>query len=180
MDYKLIIWTEFKRIFCYATGLRKLAEKNVIPWKKYELLTSIKVEEMIQMINEYYIKLIILDMDGTLKHYKEGLLECNKEWVNQIRDYTNLFILSNANLDYTKEVAEQLDLPFMYYAKKQFSKSFIEVMNLYHVKPENTMVIGDAVIADIYGGKRAGIEKTILLDDMNINRNKINHLIRKY
>ena len=29
MDLKLILWTEFKRIFCYATGLRKLAEKTL-------------------------------------------------------------------------------------------------------------------------------------------------------
>ena len=180
MDAKLLIWTEFKRIFCYATGLRKLAEKMVIPWKRYELLTSIAIEEMIEMIEQYCIRLILLDMDGTLKHYKEGLLECNIEWIDEIRDYTQLFILSNANEKYTKEVANLLDLPYMCSAKKQLSSNFIKVMNEYNVHPNNTMIIGDAIIADILGGQRAGINKTILLDDMNIDRNKINHLVRKY
>ena len=96
MDFKLKCWTELKKIIYYSTGLRKLAEQMIIPWKRYEELTSISIDEMIKIIEDNYIELLIIDMDGTLKHYQDGLLECNKEWINKMKESVKIHIITNS------------------------------------------------------------------------------------
>lgn len=93
--FKLIFWNEFKRIFCYHTRLRNIIEKKTTCWKKYSLLTDIKINEMKKIIKDNNIKVLILDMDGTIKHYKKGLLPCNKKWVEEIKNMSKytLFLM---------------------------------------------------------------------------------------
>ena len=39
----------------------------------------------VPIIKKDKIKTLILDMDGTLKYYKKGLIKENKDWVNRIK-----------------------------------------------------------------------------------------------
>lgn len=178
MDFKLKCWTEFKKVFYYSMGLRKLAEQMIIPWKRYEQLTSIAIDEMVQMIDENYIKLLIIDMDGTLKHYKDGLLECNKEWIEIMKEYVKIHIITNSSETYTKEVADKLDIPYLCSAKKPLPIGFKKILEQEHVDRENVILIGDATVTDIFGAHRAGIEKTILLDDISVKSNKQKQLVK--
>lgn len=174
--FKLIFWNEFKRIFCYHTRLRNIIEKKTTCWKKYSLLTDIKINEMKKIIKDNNIKVLILDMDGTIKHYKKGLLPCNKKWVEEIKKYVKIYIISNANKKMTSEVANLMNVPYINSAKKPSPKGFLKILKEEKITGEEAIVIGDAIICDIIGSKYAGINKSILLDDMNININnkKIN------
>ena len=168
MDFKLKCWTEFKKVFYYSTGLRQLAEQMIIPWKRYEELTSISIDEMIKIIDENYIELLIIDMDGTLKHYQDGLLECNKEWIEQMKEYVRIHIITNSSEMYTKEIAEVLGIPYLCSAKKPLPIGFKKILEQEQVDKDKAILIGDATVTDILGAYNAGINKTILLDDISV------------
>ncbi len=165
---KLYIWNFIKKILCYYTGVRFFAEKFVHPWKKYDRLVDIPTSYIIKVIKEEKIKTIILDMDGTLKHYKKGLLSENKKWVNRLRKYVNIYIVSNANEGYTSEIANELNLPYISKAKKPRYKSFKIVCDNTKSNPNEIIMIGDSIKNDVFGASRAGIKKIILLKDLNI------------
>jgi len=167
-QFQLEFWNEFKKIFCYNTGLRLLYESSVKPWKKYDRLVDIPINEMKEIIRKENIKTIIMDMDGTLKHRKCGLTDENKEWIQSIRDDVNIYIISNANDELTSKIANEIDLPYICKARKPASYGFDKICEMTGATKDQVIVIGDAVRADIMGAERAGISKTILLKDLNI------------
>lgn len=176
MNFDLFVlnfWNEFKKIFCYYTGLRFIASKLIKPWRKYNCITDISINEIKSIIKNNKIKVIIVDMDGTLKHRKIGLLDENKKWISSVKKIANVFIISNANERRTSEIANQLDVPYVHLAKKPSKKGFCKILRNKKVKPKECVMIGDALVADIYGAKRVGIEKTILVKDLNIFYNEL-------
>ncbi len=167
-QFQLDFWNEFKKIFCYHTGVRELCERTVKPWKKYDRLVDIPIEEMKEIIKMEKVKTLIVDMDGTLKYYKLGLLDENKKWIQEIKKIVNIYIISNANESLTSKVANELQVEYVCNAKKPSPYGFEKICKLSNSKKEEVIVIGDAIRADIKGAQRAGIEKTILLKDLNI------------
>lgn len=168
LQIQLNFWNGFKRIFCYYTGLRKIAEKRVTPWKKYDRLTDIPINELKKNIKEDNIKLLLIDMDGTLKYYKKGLIKENKEWVNKIKPYVDICVISNANKELTSKVANELEVKYVHKAKKPSSYGFQKAIDEFKCKNKEVIMIGDAVRADIIGAQKFGIDRTILLKDLNI------------
>ena len=152
----------------FQLNFREYYESRVTPWKRYDRLTDIPVDELKKIIKEENIKLIILDMDGTLKHYKKGLTNENKEWVSKIRNDVNLYIISNANKELTSKVADELKLKYIYKARKPSARGFKKILDDVKCNLDEIIMIGDAVRADIIGAQRFGINKTILLNDLNV------------
>ena len=167
-QFQLNFWNEFKRIFCYHTGLRRVYEYRVTPWKQYDRLIDIPISEMKNIIKEEKIKTLIIDMDGTLKYYKKGLIKENKDWINKIKKYVNVYVISNANKDLTSKVADELEVNYVYSAKKPKPYGFDKICKETNSTPDEVIVIGDAIKADIIGANKYGINKTILLKDLNL------------
>ena len=167
-QFQLNFWNEFKRIFCYHSGLRRIYEYKIKSWKKYDRLIDIPIAEMKNIIKEERIKTLIIDMDGTLKYYKKGLIKENKDWVNEIKKYVNVYIISNANKELTSKVADELNVRYVYSAKKPKTYGFEKICKETESLPNEVIVIGDAIRADIIGANNYGIEKTILLKDLNL------------
>lgn len=167
-QFQLNFWNEFKRIFCYHTGLRRVYEYRVTPWKQYDRLIDIPISEMKNIIKEEKIKTLIIDMDGTLKYYKKGLIKENKDWVSKIKKYVNVYVISNANKDLTSKVADELEVNYVYSAKKPKPYGFDKICKETNSTPDEVIVIGDAIRADIIGANKYGINKTILLKDLNL------------
>jgi len=167
-QFQLEFWNGFKKLFCYNTGLRHLYESKIKAWKNYDRLAQIPINDMKELIKKENIKTLIIDMDGTLKHRKYGLIEENKTWIQNIKDCVNIYIISNANEELTSKVANELNLPYICKAKKPSSYGFNKICELTKANKDEVIVIGDAVRADIIGANKAGINKTILLKDLNI------------
>lgn len=72
-QFQLIFWNEFKKCFCYCSGLRDLSELLAEPWKEYERLTDISIEELGNIIIEEKIKTIILDIGDYFRNQIMGL-----------------------------------------------------------------------------------------------------------
>ena len=123
---------------------------------------------MKNIIKEENIKTLIIDMDGTLKYYKKGLIKENKDWVNKIKKHVNVYVISNANKELTSKVSDELNVKYVYSAKKPKSYGFEKICKETNSLPNEVIVIGDAIRADIIGANKYGIEKTILLKDLNL------------
>ena len=167
-QFQLDFWNEFKKIFCYKTGLRKFVESHAKPWRKYDRLTDISVDELKDIICSENIKVLLLDMDGTVKHYKKGLISENKEWVDSLKESVKIYLMSNANKSLTSKVADELKVDYIHSAKKPLLKSYQYVAQMENCNPSEMIAIGDAILFDIKGAERFGIDKTILLKDLNI------------
>ena len=169
---KLNIWHFIVKVCCYSTGIRYILDKFVNPWKRYKRLVDIPTEYLKQIIEEEKIKVLVLDMDGTLKHYKKGLLAENVEWVNEIRKYVRIYISSNANKKYTSKVADELRLPYVYKAKKPRSKGFKIICEKEKCSSDEMILIGDSIMVDFIGAKNFGIKRIILLNDLSFLKNR--------
>lgn len=111
------------------------------------------------------IKALILDVDNTLIDYYKNLEKETIQWAETLKkDGIKLYILSNSNKkEKVKNVAEKLEVPYEYFAKKPFKKGFLKIQKILNIKPENIGVVGDQIFTDVIGGNRCKMY-TILVD----------------
>jgi hypothetical protein len=122
-------------------------------------------EITIEFLKENKIKALILDVDNTLIDYYKNLPEENITWSKKLKEEgIKLYILSNSNKkEKVKNVAEKLDIPYEYFAKKPFKKGFLKIQKILNLKSENIAVVGDQIFTDVIGGNRCNMY-TILVD----------------
>lgn len=166
MQFRINFWNSFKKIFCYYTGLRLLGEKLVRPWKKYDRLIAIPMDELANIIKDEKIKLLIIDMDGTIKHHKKGVSKENINWIREMEKHVKVVMISNANDYYVEKVVKKINIDYLNKAKKPSPKGFITIMNKYSCTKDEVIVIGDSIKSDYIGAKRSGIKRMILLKDL--------------
>lgn len=165
---QLAFWNSFKRLFCYTIPLRSLAERFVHPWRRYERIADIDPAYLKSLVEKHHVKLILLDMDGTLKHYKTGVSPEIKSWLAEVGKFTNLHIISNARRSFVTEVAEELSLPYSFKARKPHRRSFTKILRHYHLSPSEVILIGDGIRGDYLGAKFSRLPYLILLSDLNM------------
>ena len=128
-----------------------------------------KVEEItIEFLKENKIKALILDVDNTLIDYNKNLSESVIQWAKQLKGQgVKLYILSNTNdKEKVKTVANKLQIPYEYFAKKPLKIGFIKVQKELKEEFENIGVVGDQIFTDIIGGNRCKMF-SILVDPIN-------------
>ena len=165
----LNFWNSIKKIFCYYTGLRKITTLFIKPWKKYDKLVDIDIKSL----KKEGVKLLIIDMDGTLKYRKTGITKENIKWVKSVKKDFDIYIITNASNYLASKEANKIDVPYYYKARKPSKKGFNYIVNKMKASKDEVCVIGDALVADIYGSHRSGIKKTILVKDLNVYYGKI-------
>ncbi len=128
-----------------------------------------KVEDItIEFLQKNKIKALILDVDNTLIDYEKNLSEEKIKWANNLKGQgVKLYILSNTNhKEKVKQVADKLQIPFNYFAKKPFKSGFIKVQEKLQEEPQKIAVVGDQIFTDIIGGNRCKMY-TILVEPVN-------------
>lgn len=108
------------------------------------------------LLQENNIKGIILDVDNTLIDYYRNFEEGTIEWVNELKNAGIKFcIVSNSNkLDKVSYVAQRLDIPYFYFAKKPFKSGFLKAKKKLGLNAENIAAIGDQIMTDVIGSNR--------------------------
>jgi HAD superfamily phosphatase (TIGR01668 family) len=102
------------------------------------------------------IKSIIVDLDNTLIAW--GNNEIDNKVINWIKEAKKLeikiCIVSNSNSNRVKKIAKILNLP--YYSKffKPLGITFINALKIMNTNYLDTVVIGDQIFTDIWGGNR--------------------------
>lgn len=110
------------------------------------------------------IKGIITDLDNTLvewdrPHATPKLIE----WFDEMRKNDILVtIVSNNNEQRVKSFSDPLGIPFIFQARKPMTRAFRKAVMRMGLKREETVVIGDQLLTDVFGGNRGGFH-TILV-----------------
>ena len=168
-QWQINLWYDARRVLIYHTHIRKTFGRLVNPYKAYNIVTDITLEEILKMKNDFNLQGVILDMDGTIKHYRNGVSEENKKWTEMLKQELKVCILSNSNQKLVEEVAIPLGLDYIYKARKPSEKGFVRALEKLNLEKENVVVIGDAFFGDIIGAKRIGL-KILTVNDLNEKR----------
>ncbi len=134
--------------------------KRFYPTYTYKSVESIPYH----LIEENNIKLILIDMDNTIIN-REGIYTQDiKEWISRMkRSGIKVYIFSNSILTkLVQKVAGELKVKYYHNARKPSRKGFREITRLENVLPENTLMVGDQLFTDVWGGNRFGV-KTVLV-----------------
>lgn len=112
---------------------------------------------------------LLLDMDNTLLPWKDKQApKHTAQWVKRARaDGMKVCIVSNTHRpSRLNKIAEELGVDCIPRALKPRSKGFDLALDRLVSSPEKTVVIGDQLLTDIWGGNRAGMY-TILVAPMH-------------
>ncbi|MCF0126109.1 MAG: YqeG family HAD IIIA-type phosphatase [Clostridia bacterium] len=116
-----------------------------------------KVEEItLEFLKENKIKALILDVDNTLIDYNKKLEDSIKTWIKELKGQgVKIYILSNTNKkEKVETVANKLEIPYEYFAKKPFKKGFLAVQNKLNEEANKIAVVGDQIFTDVIGANR--------------------------
>lgn len=108
---------------------------------------------------------IITDLDNTLVGAKapDATPELI-EWFARVKEVGfKLVIVSNNNLNRVSVFATPLDIQYVHSARKPSNVPFRKAMNMMGLKPEETMVVGDQMLTDVFGGNRLGLYTVLVL-----------------
>jgi uncharacterized protein len=107
---------------------------------------------------------IITDLDNTLVGAKTPLATPQLVgWLDIVKDRGfKVVILSNNNKTRVGNFADPLGIPFIPAARKPAGASFRRALRLLELDPGHAVVVGDQMLTDVLGGRRAGLH-TILV-----------------
>ena len=113
-------------------------------------ITNVK-EITIELLNKNDIKGLLLDVDNTLIDFDLKILEGSKDWIDTLKENNfRLCILSNTNkIEKVKMVANELNIPYINFAKKPFKKGFKKGAELLKLQPNQIAVVGDQIMTDV-------------------------------
>lgn len=116
------------------------------------------------LLKEKGIKGIITDLDNTLVEWDRPLATPRViEWFEKMKQHNiKVTIVSNNDENRVKAFSDPLQIPFVYRARKPLTHAFLRAAKQMGLKKEETVVIGDQLLTDIFGGNRSGF-KTILV-----------------
>lgn len=117
------------------------------------------------MLKSVGIKFAILDIDNTLVPYTSPYPdERAMRFLNLLRDNGIRFcFVSNNNKERIEKFNKNIGAPYFPNAKKPLLYGINRAMTELGADKSNTVLIGDQVFTDIWGGKRAGIT-TVLVE----------------
>ena len=127
--------------------------KNLRPKVYVDSICNIDLNKLIKTKK---IKGIIVDLDNTLIAWGEKeVSQKNIDWVNEAKKLgLKICIVSNTNSKRVAEFAKIFDVPYHSKYFKPFSIAFNNGLKILDTKKSETVVIGDQIFTDIWGGNR--------------------------
>ena len=102
---------------------------------------------------------IITDLDNTLVGWdvKTPTKEI-QEWFKKANDLgLTITIVSNNNEKRVSGFSKDLDVDFIFKARKPMGRAFKKAIQHMNINPEETIVIGDQMLTDVLGGNNNGL-----------------------
>ncbi|MDR1615886.1 MAG: YqeG family HAD IIIA-type phosphatase [Syntrophomonadaceae bacterium] len=121
-----------------------------------------------EILPQNNIKGIILDLDNTVTEWNSNYIRPQvAQWFAELKSRAvQLCILSNNGEERVVKVAEQLNVPYVHRARKPTSYGYLRALKIMGLQAENTLLIGDQIFTDIWGGNRLGLF-TVLVKPLN-------------
>lgn len=111
------------------------------------------------------VRLLLADLDNTIARYHQPEPdERLRAWYRQVEAAgITLFVLSNGRRPArSKRFCESLGAPYLSHAGKPKRKSYDLVLGRLGVSPSETVMLGDQIFTDIWGGHNAGTKAVLV------------------
>ncbi len=126
-----------------------------------------RVEDInLEKLKELGFEYVILDLDNTLVGWRSReMSDSVKGWIERALSLgMKLCIVSNCLLHgRVRFFADMLGIPFVFRAVKPGKRAFRDAIKILGAIPERTVVIGDQVFTDVFGGNRMGLLTILVL-----------------
>ncbi len=118
----------------------------------------------LDLLKKNKIEGLIIDIDNTLVGWDTLLPTITvKEWLEKLVTLGfNICLVSNNNQKRVMYFSKELNIPFIYQARKPMKKNFLAAMEILETTNQRTAIIGDQIFTDVLGGNRLGLT-TILV-----------------
>lgn len=136
--------------------------KVVKPDMEVDNVGCLNVDEIRKLKKEYGIKGIILDIDETVRSDMGDIPKVNQEWISMIKDELKVIVVSNGIDKKVERYFELLGIDYIGFAHKPMKRNFIRACEKLGIAPEKTLVIGDSLWSDIFGGKRNNMKTALV------------------
>lgn len=134
-----------------------------------EKINQLDINEINKLKRQYGIEGILLDVDKTLRKEMKDIPKCNKEWLESLNGQIKITILSNGMDKKIEQYFQKNGIDYIGFAYKPLKKNFLKACKKMDVSPEKVLVIGDSLLADVYGGKKNNM-KTVLVKGVEQER----------
>ena len=142
-----------------------LLAKKIKPDMKLERVTSLTQEDVRNLKQDLGIQGVILDIDETVRKDMKAIPRCNEEWIDMLQRELKVIVVSNGVDRGIEDFFKLKGIDYIGFAHKPFKKNFMKACEKMGIEPEKTLVIGDSLWCDIFGGKRNQM-KTALVKDV--------------
>lgn len=114
-------------------------------------------------------KAMVFDLDNTITEWNNPEIKKDViQWFYRLREYDfTACLVSNNNGPRVMDAAKKLGIPYVAKATKPRRRAFQRALDLLNTSPEETVVVGDQIFTDIWGGNRMGIF-TILVNPISV------------
>ncbi|WP_411844241.1 YqeG family HAD IIIA-type phosphatase [Salinicoccus sp. HZC-1] len=136
--------------------------------KKY-FLPSDHVKHFYSITPEYLkdrnIKAVITDLDNTLVGFDEPYAnDAVIKWFKSLNEHDiKVTIVSNGNKMRVSEFCNPHDIDYIFSAKKPLGRAFRKAIRMMNVDKNETVMVGDQLMTDIFGANRTGLESILVL-----------------
>ena len=128
--------------------------KKFIPDIKLETVGTLTRDDVRSLKKQLGIEGVILDIDETVRTGMNKIPKCNEQWLDMLKEELKVIVVSNGIDGNVEKFLEAKGIDYIGFAHKPMKKNFIKACERLGIAPENTLVIGDSVWCDIYGGQR--------------------------
>ena len=139
-------------------------KKHIHPNMKLSKVNDIDLKLVKQLKSKYGIGGIILDVDETLRKGDANIPNCNKKWIEFMKNEFKVIVLSNGIDRQVEDYFKNVGIEYMSFCHKPLKKNFLRAADNMGIEPENVLVIGDDIVCDVYGGNRCGMITAIVED----------------
>lgn len=131
-----------------------LLAKKIKPDMKLDKVTSLTREDVQKLKKNLGIQGVILDIDETVRKNMKNIPKCNEEWIDMLQKELKVIVVSNGVDKGIENFFKLKGIDYIGFAHKPFKKNFIKACEKMGIEPEKTLVIGDSLWCDIFGGQR--------------------------
>ena len=142
----------------------------------FPLLPALITDELTdltpEILEEYDIRLLMLDFDNTIVPYTTDVpTPLMEQWLMDAAQWDiPVCVVSNSKNDRVRRFCKQYGIDCITHAKKPFTKGIVECLHKYGVDPSRAALVGDQIFTDTFGANNAGCLPILVraIDNHNI------------
>lgn len=143
-----------------------------------EYMTSTYLIDFKQLYKEGY-RGLLFDIDNTLvEHGADASNEAVELFENLKKIGFEVCLISNNKIERVERFNKDIQVKYIYDAKKPSKKNYLKAMGLMGTTIKNTVFIGDQLFTDVFGAKRIGM-RNILVKPIDPNE-EIQIVFKRY